>query len=94
MTLLNMFLIALSAVTIAGGVALVFASLHRIGPNEVGLVTKRLSFRKLHDDNPIAFGGEPGYEADLLMPGLRWKLAVLYRVDKFPGCRCPRARSA
>ncbi len=89
MTLLNMILIASSAVGIVGGVALVFASLHRIGPNEVGLVTKRLSFRKLHDDNPIAFGGEAGYEADLLMPGLRWKLAVLYRVDKFPWVQVP-----
>ncbi|MFA6956612.1 MAG: SPFH domain-containing protein [Thermoanaerobaculia bacterium] len=89
MTLLSLILTTLLAAIVAGGVMLSLASLHRIGPNEVGLVTKRLSFRKLHDDNPIAFGGEAGYEADLLMPGLRWKLAVLYRVDKFPWVQVP-----
>lgn len=89
MTLLSLILTALTAALVAGGALLCLASLHRIGPNEVGLVTKRLSFRKLHDDNPIAFGGEAGYEADLLMPGLRWKLAVLYRVDKFPWVQVP-----
>ena len=31
----------------------------RVGPTEVGLVLKRFSFRKLKDDNPIAFHGEP-----------------------------------
>ena len=89
MTLLSLILTALAVAIAAGGAMLCLASLHRIGPNEVGLVTKRLSFRKLHDDNPIAFGGEAGYEADLLMPGLRGKLAVLYRVDKFPWVQVP-----
>lgn len=89
MTLLSFILTALLVTIVTGGTALCLASLHRIGPNEVGLVTRRLSFRKLHDDNPIAFGGEAGYEADLLMPGLRWKLAVLYRVDKFPWVQVP-----
>jgi regulator of protease activity HflC (stomatin/prohibitin superfamily) len=89
MTLLSLTVTALLVAFATGGALLCLASLHRIGPNEVGLVTKRLSFRKLHDDNPIAFGGEAGYEADLLMPGLRWKLAVLYRVDKFPWVQVP-----
>src|SRR5262245_4814140 len=48
-------------------------SVRRIGPTEVGLVMKRLSWSKLANDNPIAFNGEAGYQADLLMPGLHWK---------------------
>jgi hypothetical protein len=59
-------------------------SLRRIGPTEVGLVTKRFSFKKLTKDNPVAFQGEAGYQADLLMPGLRWKPFFLYSVEKYP----------
>ncbi len=65
-------------------VVLVLPSIRIIGPTEVGLVTKRFSFKKLPDDNPIAFHGEAGYQADLLMPGWRFKLWVVYTVDKFP----------
>ncbi|MGB9608716.1 MAG: hypothetical protein ACPL7E_09280, partial [bacterium] len=60
-----------------------------IGPTEVGLVTKRFGFKKLSEDNPIAFNGEAGYQADLLMPGWRWKFWVLYKVEKFPWVQVP-----
>ena len=65
------------------------ASLHKIGPTEVGLVTKRFSFKKLAKDNPVAFSGEAGYQADLLMPGLRWKPYLIYSVDKYPWVQVP-----
>lgn len=39
-------------------------SIRIIGPTQVGLVTKRFSFGKLHQDNPVAFQGEAGYQAD------------------------------
>src|SRR5215510_6615695 len=65
------------------------ASLRRIGPTEVGLVTKRVSFRKLAKDNPVAFNREAGYQADLLMPGLRWKPFFLYTVEKYPWIQVP-----
>ena len=67
----------------------VVASLHKIGPTEVGLVTKRFSFKKLAKDNPVAFNGEAGYQADLLMPGLRWKAFMVYSVDKYPWVQVP-----
>ena len=67
----------------------VVASLHKIGPTEVGLVTKRFSFAKLAKDNPVAFNGEAGYQADLLMPGLRWKPYLMYSVDKYPWVQVP-----
>jgi regulator of protease activity HflC (stomatin/prohibitin superfamily) len=65
-------------------VVLVVPSIRIIGPTELGLVTKRFSWKKLPDDNPIALGGEAGYQADLLMPGWRFKFWVLYAVDKYP----------
>jgi len=65
-------------------VVLVAPSIRIIGPTEIGLVTKRFSWKRLPDDNPIALCGEAGYQADLLMPGWRFKFWVLYAVDKYP----------
>lgn len=78
-------------VVLLGGLLLfvVLPSIHRIGPTEVGMVTKRFSAQKLTGDNPIAFNGEAGYQAELLMPGLRWKLNLLYSVQKFPWVQIP-----
>jgi SPFH domain/Band 7 family protein len=76
----------------AGAFVIVFyilMSIRRVGPAEVGLVLKRVSLRKLSEDNAIAFNGEPGYQADLLMPGLRWKAWLLYEVQKFPWVQVP-----
>ena len=70
-------------------VVFVLPSIRRIGPTEVGLVTKRFALGKLQEDNPIAFKGEAGYQADLLMPGLRFKFWVLYSVRKFPWVQIP-----
>jgi regulator of protease activity HflC (stomatin/prohibitin superfamily) len=60
-----------------------------IGATEVGLVNKKFSFKSLHNDDPIAFNGEAGYQAELLMPGLRFKLWPLYRVEKHPWVQVP-----
>jgi len=64
-------------------------SLHRIGPTQVGLVIKRFSWAKLTKDNPVAFSGEAGYQADLLMPGLRWMPRLIYSVEKYPWVQVP-----
>jgi regulator of protease activity HflC (stomatin/prohibitin superfamily) len=64
-------------------------SLRRIGPTEVGLVTKRFAFGKLEESDPLAFHGQAGYQADLLMPGLRWKLWPLYAVEKHAWVQVP-----
>jgi regulator of protease activity HflC (stomatin/prohibitin superfamily) len=80
---------------IAAGVAafvlvfIVLPSIRIIGPTQIGLVMKRFSLGKLSKDNPIAFEGEAGYQADLLMPGWRWKLWLLYRVEKHPWVQVP-----
>jgi SPFH domain / Band 7 family len=64
-------------------------SVRVVGPTEVGLVMKRFGFRKLKDDNPIAFHGEAGYQADLLMAGRRWKPWLLYEVHRYPWVQVP-----
>lgn len=69
--------------------AAVLKSVHRIGPAEVGLVIKNLGFKKLHDDDPIAFGGEAGYQAELLMAGLRFRFWPVFSVSRFPWVQVP-----
>ena len=72
---------------------LVLPSIRVIGPAEVGLVMKRFGAR-LPDDNPIALAGEAGYQAVLLMPGLRLRLWPMYRVTKFPWVQVPAGEIA
>jgi uncharacterized membrane protein YqiK len=81
----------LIAEAIVGFVAivLILKSIHFIGAAEVGLVNKKVSFKKLRDDNPIALRGEAGYQADLLMPGLRFKLWPIFSVTKYPWVQVP-----
>ncbi len=62
---------------------MVVRSMHAIGPAELGLVNKRLARRRLDSGDPIAFHGEAGNQADLLMPGMRMKLWPL------PGAQTP-----
>ncbi len=77
MTMVVMLGLALVAIVI-------LPSIHIIGPTQVGLVIKRFSWRKLPDDDPIAFKGEAGYQASLLMPGWRFKLWLVYHVERHP----------
>ena len=71
-----------------------YQSVNQIGPTQVGLVTKRFGLKKLKDDSPIAFHGEAGYQAVLLMPGLRFKFWPLYGVRKFPWVQVPAGQIA
>src|SRR5262252_5198086 len=68
---------------------IVWRSLWTIGPTEVGLVRKRLSWTNLHDSGPVAFKGEAGYQAELLRPGLRFKFWPLFTVMRSPMVQIP-----
>ena len=65
-----------------------FLSIHRIGPNEVGLVIRRWGPRRAQG-GPIAFHGEAGYQADLLMPGIAIRVWPINRVEKHPWVQIP-----
>src|SRR3954467_5327061 len=80
----------LVAVLVVGAVIVLMAlrGFHQIGPSEVGLVTKRLG-KKAKGDQLVALHGEAGYQADLLMPGLRFKLWPIYRVERYPWVQVP-----
>ena len=67
---------------------LIFMSIYSIGPTQIGLVRKRFG-AKLTGNDPVAFHGEAGYQAELLMPGLRFKFCLLYAVAKHPWVQVP-----
>lgn len=73
---------------LAAALVIVLLSIYSIGPTQVGLVRKRFG-AKLPGDSPIAFRGEAGYQADMLMPGLRFKLSLVYAVTKHPWVQVP-----
>jgi len=64
-------------------------STRNIGPTEVGLVRKRFAAKKLGAGCAIAFEGEAGYQARLLMPGVQFKLWPLYDVTRHPMVQIP-----
>jgi regulator of protease activity HflC (stomatin/prohibitin superfamily) len=69
-------------------VVLFFKSIYSVGPTQIGLVRKRFG-AKLPGTNPVAFKGEAGYQAELLMPGLRFKFCLIYDVTKHPWVQVP-----
>jgi hypothetical protein len=86
--ILNPGLWVIPAAAVAAILAVLLSSVYSVGPTEVGLVRKRFGAR-LPGDNPIAFRGEAGYQAEMLMPGLRFKLSLVYAVTKHPWVQVP-----
>lgn len=68
---------------------IILPSFKYIGPTEVGLVNKRFSMKSNKTDNPIVFSGEAGYQAKLLMPGVRFNFWIVYGVKKYPWIQIP-----
>ena len=66
-------------------------SVYSVGPTQVGLVRKRFG-KKLPGNDPLAFHGEAGYQVEMLMPGLRFKLYLVYAVTKHPWVQVPAAQ--
>src|SRR5256886_8240655 len=86
MSVLLQSLLVFSAVL---AVYVIWRSIVVIGPAEIGLVVKRVSRRHNTTDTPIAFAGEAGYQAELLMPGVRFKLWPTYVVIRYPWVQVP-----
>jgi uncharacterized membrane protein YqiK len=87
-----MNILTIPVLIIVGAAVLVLLAFLRgfrlIGPSEVGLVTKRVG-KKLGGGQLIAMKGEAGYQAALLMPGLRFKLWPIYAVKRYDWVQVP-----
>src|SRR5256885_4371471 len=86
---MSVLLWSLLAVLAALALYVVERSIVVIGPAEVGLVIKRVSRTHNTTDTPIAFSGEAGYQAQLLMPGVRFKQWPTFKVIRYPWVQVP-----
>jgi uncharacterized membrane protein YqiK len=80
--------LVLIGVVILFVLTVVLKSFHSVGPAQVGLVTKRVG-TKLGDDQLVALNGEAGYQAELMMPGLRFKLWPVFGVERYDWVQVP-----
>jgi hypothetical protein len=73
---------------------ILYMSFWKIGPTEMGLVRKRFGFKKLDGGNIVGFNGEAGYQAELLRTGIRFKLWLMYAVQRRPIPQIPAGEIA
>jgi uncharacterized membrane protein YqiK len=87
---MNVALVLLVAIAVVVLLVVIAAlkSFHSVGPAQVGLVNKRVG-AKLDEHQLVARNGEAGYQADLLMPGLRFKLWPVYAVERCDWVQVP-----
>jgi regulator of protease activity HflC (stomatin/prohibitin superfamily) len=55
-----------------------------IGPNEVGILTRKMLGKVMPEGQIIARTGEVGILAKTLMPGLYWRLPIIWSIAKTP----------
>ena len=55
-----------------------------ISDDEVGILTKKMFGRKMPPGQIVARNGEIGVQADILMPGLYWRIPIIWKISKWP----------
>jgi hypothetical protein len=55
--------------------------------DQVGIVTKNMFGKKMPQGQIIATDREIGVQADILMPGLYWRMPIIYKIEKVPVTR-------
>ncbi len=79
---LNMLLVILAIVIFLLIVLLVIPGLKLIRDSEVGILTKRMFGRKMPQGQVVARNGEIGVQANILMPGLYWRIPIIWKIEK------------
>ena len=51
---------------------------------EVGILTKRMFGAKMPQGQVVARNGQIGVQADILMPGLYWRIPIIWKIQKEP----------
>jgi regulator of protease activity HflC (stomatin/prohibitin superfamily) len=63
---------------------ILLAGLRLIGDAEVGILTKKMFGRKMPPGQIVARYGEIGVQANILMPGLYWRIPIVWKISKVP----------
>lgn len=78
----SLVLISISIVVFMLLLILVLPGFALVRDNEVGILTKKMSGKKLPQGKIIASEGEIGVQADTLMPGLYWRFPIIWKINK------------
>lgn len=65
-------------------VAVMISGFRLIQANEVGILTRNMFGKKMPEGQIIARNGEVGVQARILMPGLYWRLPIIWSFTKVP----------
>ena len=60
------------------------AGLKLIGDYQVGILTKKMFGKTMPQGRVVARNGEVGVQADILMPGLYWRIPIIWKIHKVP----------
>ncbi len=78
-------IIPVAGAALLGIVFVVFlVGLALIKDDQVGILTKKMFGRKMPKGRIIARDGEIGIQAQILMPGLYWRIPVIWKIHKVP----------
>jgi len=79
---MNILLTIIAIVIFLLIVLLVIPGLKLIRDSEVGILTKRMFGRKMPQGQVVARNGEIGVQANILMPGLYWRIPIIWKIEK------------
>jgi regulator of protease activity HflC (stomatin/prohibitin superfamily) len=77
-------IITLLLISIVLVIFLLVPGLKLITDYEVGILTKRMFGRKMPQGQVVARNGQIGVQADILMPGLYWRIPIIWKIKKEP----------
>lgn len=61
---------------------LLLPGLKLISDYQVGILTKRMFGKKMPQGQVVARNGQIGVQADILMPGLYWRIPIIWKIEK------------
>lgn len=68
----------------AGFIIFLAAGFALIKDDQVGILIKKMFGKKMKEGQIISRQGEIGIQADILMPGLYWRIPIIYKIQKVP----------
>ncbi|MDD1771914.1 MAG: hypothetical protein LUQ09_03255 [Methanomassiliicoccales archaeon] len=77
---MDLFLIMILVLLVLGAFALLGFRL--IGDDEVGILYKKMLGRTMPQGQVVARNGEVGVQANILMPGLYWRIPIIWKIAK------------
>lgn len=81
---LDLVITVVLIIVILALVLFVIAGLKLIGDYQVGILYKKMAGRTMPQGQVVARNGEIGVQADILMPGLYWRIPIIWRIEKVP----------